>query len=391
MGIIIDRSKCVGCCSCVKCCPNAAIQVIDGYAQVNDTCVLCGMCIENCPVEALSIEKKANKKELPCCRDIWVFVEQQNGQALDVAYELLGKGRALADTLKCKLVAVVFGYRMQRLSSFGEYGADSVICIDHSELEPALEIPYAALLSGLIEARKPEIVLFGATTFGRILAPLVAATIKTGLTADCTELEIDSETKLLRQTRPAFGGNLMATIVCPEARPQMATVRPCVMQRPSAEIGRQAEVEQLPYQAGMEMGTDVLQILPELSTEKITDAQVLVVAGKGIGSKKNMKTVVRLAELLHGNYGVSRPLVDLGWADYSHQVGQTGNAVSPSVLISLGVSGTVQHLAGIGGAKTIVAVNADKEAPIFQVANYAIVHDCVSFAEELIKILEQTK
>lgn len=391
MSIIIDRSKCVGCCGCVECCPNTAIQVIGGFARINDNCVLCGMCIESCPVKAISIRKEAHEKDLRCFRDIWVFVEQQNGRVPDVAYELLGKGRTLADALECKLVAVVFGYRMQNLPSLGEYGADSVICIDHSELETALEIPYAVLLSELIEARKPEIVLFGATTFGRILAPRVAATIKTGLTADCTELEIDLETKLLRQTRPAFGGNLMATIVCPEARPQMATVRPCVMLMPSAKIGRRAEVEQIPYQAGMEARTDVLQILPELSAEKITDAQVLVVAGKGIGSKKNMKTVVRLAELLNGNYGVSRPLVDLGWADYSHQVGQTGSAVSPSILISLGVSGAIQHLVGIGGAKTIVAVNIDKEAPIFQAANYAIVHDCVSFAEELIKLLEQTK
>ena len=233
--------------------------------------------------------------------------------------------------------------------------------------------------------RKPEIILYGATAFGRELAPGVAVRLQTGLTADCTVLDIDPATGLLQQTRPAFGGNLMATIECPRHRPQMATVRPGIFAAPQADAlhAERGRITQVALADAWQPSVRVDAIEHAGATDVITDADVLVVAGRGIGSKKNLAVAQRLADALGGKLGCTRPLVESGWLEYWHQVGQTGVSVSPKLLISLGVSGAIQHVAGTGGAQTVIAVNEDPDAPIFGSATYRVVGDCVEVAREL--------
>ena len=389
MGIVIQKDLCIGCGACTGACGAGALEICaDGYAVVNDSCVMCGMCVDACPVEAISLEKEDNGGDISAYDGIWVFCQQSAGKVMDVGYQLLGKGRELADAMNTKLTAVVFGHNLQNLESLIHAGADAVLAADDEKLAFCMDIPYAELLSKLIRERKPSAILYGATAFGRSVAPRVAANVQTGLTADCTVLEIDPETKLLQQTRPAFGGNLMATIICPNTRPQMATVRPGVMAAMTPDTSRKGEIEYVTEIPVTDAAVTLLKAVSEAGGDNITDYDVLVVAGKGVGAKKNMKVVKRLAELLGGTYGVSRPLIDAGYAEYKHQVGQTGCSVSPKLLISVGVSGAIQHLAGIGGAETVIAVNTDPEAPIFNVAHYAVVGDCLDFMKAMIEQLE---
>lgn len=389
MGIVIDKSLCIGCGACTGACGSDALDITsEGFAEVNDNCVMCGMCVDACPVGAITLQKDGGESDISAYHGIWVFAQQSEGEILPVAYELLGKGRELANALDEELTAVCFGNGVKSPEKLIHAGADKVLLAEDASLAFPMDLPYAELLTELIRERKPSIVLYGATAFGRSMAPRVAATVKTGLTADCTVLEIDAESKLLWQTRPAFGGNLMATIICPNTRPQMATVRPGVMPALEPDTTRTGEIERISVKPTQSDAVKLLKTISEITGDNITDYDILVVAGKGVGAKKNMKYVKRLAELLGGNYGVSRPLIDAGWAEYQHQVGQTGCSVAPKLLISLGVSGAIQHLAGIGGAKTIVAVNTDPDAPIFGVAHYAIVGDCLEFAQEMIAQLE---
>lgn len=390
MAVVIDKSLCVGCGTCVGTCPNGALDLQDGVAVVNDNCINCGMCIDACPVSAIS----APEEEIKASDEwsgIWVFCQQTDAQLLPVSYELVGKGRQLADSCGQKLTAVVFGYNVWGLDSLIKAGADTVLYAEDRALSLAFEIPYASLMCRLIKEKKPAVVLYGATPFGRTMAPMVAASLRTGLTADCTVLDIDPETGLLRQTRPAFGGNLMATIVCADTRPQMATVRPGVFTAPAPDEMRQGSVEWVPWEKAADKGLKLLDFAAGKEGRKLSDFDVVVIAGRGIGQKKNLAVVKELAELLGGDFGVSRPLIDEGWAEYPHQVGQTGCSVAPRLLISLGVSGAIQHLAGISGAQTIIAVNTDPDAPIFGVADYAVVCDCMEFARAMIEELKAEK
>ncbi|MCF0151159.1 MAG: 4Fe-4S binding protein [Firmicutes bacterium] len=393
MAAIIDKEKCVGCGSCMAICANYALQLDeDGRVHVNDGCISCGMCIDACPMGAISMAEEEHAEGLDSWRGIWVFCQQTEGRLLPVSYELLAKGRELADAAKQTLTAVVLGRDVEDLESLCHGGADQVLYGKSSRaFDPAFEIPYADMLCRLIRERKPAVVLYGATPFGRTMAPMVAATLKTGLTADCTVLDMDEETGLLKQTRPAFGGNLMATIVCADTRPQMATVRPGIFAAAEEDPSRPVKIEVLDVsdQCCSDPGMQLLSFAKEAEGKKLADYDVLVVAGRGIGSKKNMAVVKELAELLGGEYGVSRPLIDEGWAEYSHQVGQTGASVAPKLLISLGVSGAIQHLAGISGAQTIVAVNTDPDAPIFAAAHYAVHCDCIEFARAMIEQLKE--
>ena len=420
-GLVVTAEKCVGCRRCERVCANAGIEVVDRKAHVLDGCVSCGMCVDACPVGALSIEKDAAGVDFSEYENIWVFAQVDSaGVVLPVAYELLGKARELADERGCELVAVL-GEPSGAGTADGAVaaeaddaaataadaaeadanvlallaaGADEVIRTRDERLAENDAEVYAAWLCDLARERKPEVILYGATNFGRELAPRVAVLLQTGLTADCTILEMDTEKGLLQQTRPAFGGNLMATIVCPSHRPQMATVRPGIFSAPEPREVRSVVVEDVPLAEGVERRVRVLSREAAGTDGSITDADVLVVVGRGVGSKKALAPVRRLVELLGERLGCkveigcTRPIVEAGWLDYSHQVGQTGVSVAPKLLLSLGVSGAIQHLAGISGAQTIVAVNDDPEAPIFGAAQYKVVGDCHAVIDELIAQLQ---
>lgn len=399
-GLVVDGAKCVGCRRCERVCGNEGIEVRERKAYVLDGCISCGMCVDACPVGALSIEKDTTGAEdLGAYQHIWVFCQVgEDGAVLPVALELLAKGRELAAQRGCKLVALLAeAAQSDSASALLAAGADEVIRATDKRFTPLNAEVFAAWIVGLARELKPEVILYGATNFGRELAPRVAVLLQTGLTADCTVLEMDPETGLLQQTRPAFGGNLMATIVCPAHRPQMATVRPGIFMAGEPALVSAADVERRVHDVALApsvtAAVSVLETKHACAEGSITEADVLVVVGRGIGDKKSLKPVHELVDLLGRHLGCSvalgctRPVVEAGWLDYSHQVGQTGVSVAPKLLISLGVSGAIQHVAGIGGAGTIVAVNEDPEAPIFGAVQYKVVADCHTIVAELLSQL----
>ena len=384
----IDTSLCVGCGACVGGCPQGALELRDGCAAVDDAvCVLCGLCVQNCPVGAIDIPREeAHTEDTEQHRGVWVFA-QRHGALLDVSLELTGLARRLAEDKNCHVTALVGGTEADAARLIA-CGADRVIVGAQAELEQQLEGPYADWICRLAEAEKPEILLFGATAFGRSLAPCVAARLQTGLTADCSILDIDPETGLLRQTRPAFGGNLMATIVTPGHRPQMATVRPGVMPMPAPDPARTGEI--VTDSAAVAAG--LVQLIDEVrgsGGSALQKAEIIVSVGRGIGQRKNMKLAEALAAKLGGVMGVSRPLVEMGWATQDRQIGQTGTAVSPKLLIACGISGAIQHLAGIEGAEKVIAVNTDPNAPIFGAADYKVVADAAETLRALLDALDE--
>lgn len=391
-GLKINYEKCVGCGLCVKSCTSDALEIKNKMASVNYKCMLCGICVDSCPFDAISIEKEQSLDiDLSQYSDIWVFAEQHKGKVLPIAYELLSKGKELARERDCKLAVLLFGKNVKsQAEKLIAQGADRVFLCEDDRLEHHLDENYVKLFDRLIKQHKPEIFLFGATGFGRSVAPRLAARVQTGLTADCTVLEIDKETGLLRQTRPAFGGNLMATIICPNHRPQMATVRPGVMTIQNHYDSHDGEIINVSLTEGANSNIEILEEILSKKADTIADAQIIVSAGRGIGAQKNLTLVNRLAELIGGNVGVTRPLVDIGWSEYKNQIGQTGSSVAPDLLITCGVSGAIQHLAGISGAKKIVAINSDPDAPIFSMAHYKVVGDCIEIIKKLITILEKS-
>lgn len=401
-GLMVDAARCVGCKRCERACAFGGIVVEGRLARPTDACTLCGGCVEACPVDAISIERveagEGPGRDLLAYRDIWVIAQvDAEGALLPVVFELVGKALELAEARGCQVVAVLgeAGRAPRQAERLAATGVAEVIHAVDERLAHADAEVFAQWICALAEERRPETMLFGATAFGRELAPRVAVRLQTGLTADCTALDIDPKTSALLQTRPAFGGNLMATIECPAHRPQMATVRPGVFAAPermTAGAGTGVDlaagiITQAPLAHEVAPRVTVLGIEP-VTGGSIAQAERLVVVGRGIGSKKNLPLMERLAELLHAELGCTRPLVEAGWLDYAHQVGQTGAAVAPKLLVSIGVSGAIQHLAGIGGAETVVAINEDAAAPILGVADYAVVGDAVEVAAELIVQLE---
>lgn len=378
--IKVHLEKCTGCTLCVKACAFGAIHMAEKKAVIDMAkCTLCGACVEACKFAAIEIEKSDGpKKDLSAYKDVWVFCEQKKSVIQSISYELLGEGRKLADKLGVKLCAVLLGSGMKEAAEkLGERGADRVYLADHPALKSYQDDPYTAVLVSLVEEYKPEVVLCGATTIGRSLISRVAIKTNAGLTADCTGLDIDTKERLLLQTRPAFGGNIMATIIAPNHRPQMATVRHKVMKEAGTEPGRKAEVTEKSYpEAMLASRTKLLDIVEELgSTVNLSEADIIVSGGRGMGSKENFVLVEELAKVLGGAVGASRSAVDADWIPYSHQVGQTGKTVCPKLYIACGISGQIQHLIGMQSSKTIVAVNRDPDAPIFKVATYGIVGD----------------
>ncbi|BFN03953.1 electron transfer flavoprotein subunit alpha/FixB family protein [Clostridium tetani] len=327
-------------------------------------------------------------------KGVWVFAEQRDGELQKVSLELLGKGREIADKLGVELTALLLGNKIDSIAEeLVAYGADKVIYAQNPLLSHYTTDGYTKVICDLVAEEKPEIILVGATYIGRDLGPRVAARLRTGLTADCTALDVEEGTNNLLMTRPAFGGNLMATIVCGEHRPQMSTVRPGVFEKLKKDAGRKGEIKKI--EAKLEMSDirtkveDVVKITKNVMD--IGEAEFLVAGGRGIGSKENFKMLEELAELLGGNVAGSRAAIDKGWIDKDYQVGQTGKTVRPMVYIAVGISGAIQHLAGMQDSDYIIAINKDEAAPIMQIADLGLVGDYNKIVPELIAKLKEEK
>ena len=379
MGIHFDREKCAGCASCQSACPFGLIDIINDKASIKlEGCTLCGACADACAFEAIRIEKEAQ----PALsgdkhHDVWVFAEQRDGEIKSVSYELLSKGRELAKLLKAQLCAVCLGHGVKQPDRLLGYGADKVYLLDDPAFGSGSEEPYVQELVRLATQYRPEVILAGATPFGRSFFPRVAAILNTGLTADCTGLDIETSKRLLLQTRPTFGGNIMATIICPVKRPQMATVRPRVFKKNLAHSSHAGQVIKVDFdKETVTSKTKLLKFVADLNERvKLEDADIIVSGGRGLGKAENFHLIQEMATALGAAVGSSRPPVDDGWIPYAHQVGQTGKTVCPKLYIAVGISGSVQHLAGMQTSDCIVAINDDPNAPIFQVSTYGIVGD----------------
>ncbi len=390
----IDKEACIGCGVCEEVCTYGSIKVVDGCAVVDETCTLCGTCVDECEVEALSIDQaeRSVKTDFSQWSGVWVYAEYRHGRIAPVSFELLGIGRQLADRQGVELAAVLLGSKLgDSASQLIGYGADKVYMVDDSALEHFTDEVYGNVMEDLVREYKPEIVLAGATVIGRSFIPQVANALDTGLTADCTHLEIQEEEGVLLQTRPAFGGNIMATIVCPYTRPQMATVRPRVMKAMTYDETRTGEIIPfVPKPQRMQSRIRVLRsVVEEQDTVNIGEADIIVAGGRGLDDEKGFTLIRQLADALGGAVAASRAAVDSGWIAYHHQVGQTGKTVCPKIYIACGISGAIQHVVGMQSADVIVAVNKDPDAPIFDVATYGLVGDLFDVIPRLTKKIEE--
>jgi electron transfer flavoprotein alpha subunit len=391
VGVIIDKDLCTGCEACVDECPFEALEMVDDIAVVNENCTLCSACVDVCPVEAIAMpEMEQDDSQAAEAKGIWVFAEWREGELPEVVAELLGQARRLGAERQSEVGAVLLGSGLDGMAAeLFALGADVVYQADDERLSQFNDDLYCEVMSRLIVEHKPEIVLAGATAIGRSLIPRVATQAGGGLTADCTGLSIDSKTGHLLQTRPAFGGNIMATIVCPSYRPQMATVRPRVMKKGERREGYAGKLIEVSLNGEDKPASEVLEVVKLLDEQvNLTGAEVIVAGGRGLGGPEGFDLVRKMATALGGVVGATRGAVDNGWIGHAHQVGQTGRTVAPKLYIALGVSGAVQHLVGMQGSDTIVAVNKDASAPIFDVATYGIVGDVYEVAEAMLEELE---
>ncbi len=388
----IELSKCIGCLKCVKACPGSALEIFYSKEELEILAQLAGQ--QDLAEDEADPEELARRELVAAYRGVWVFIEQTEGEAARVSWELLGKGKELAAKLGVELSAVVLGDKVEHLCHEAfSYGAHQAYLMDQTVFANYRTYPYLDALCHLIDKFKPEIVLMGATGMGRDLAGAVATRVKTGLTADCTGLDIDAKRNLM-QTRPAFGGNIMATIMCDRFRPQMATVRPHVMAMPERVSGRTGVVINEEYDLREE---DVLAKVIESVSDKggkdidIAGAEIIVSGGRGLMGKENFAMLHELADELGGVVGASRSAVDAGWMPHSRQVGQTGKTVRPKIYIACGISGAIQHLVGMQDSDVVIAINRDPEAPIFQVATYGIVGDVFEIVPALTKRVRTMK
>ena len=393
MAIKVLEDKCKGCVLCVKNCPFEAITMVDRIAVVNENCVDCGVCLESCRFGALEKADAVKKFEIDRSEyhDVWVFAEQRDNKLMPVVIELLGEAKRLANLIGCNVAAVLCGHHIEPLvNELLGYGLDKVYFADAPELKNYTTDAYTKVIYQAVMDYKPEIFLMGATHIGRDLGPSIAVKCGTGLTADCTKLEIDSVDKKLLQTRPAFGGNLMATIICENHRPQMATVRPGIMEK--AEYVSNAKGEKIELKAEFnegELREKVLRIVKSMKeTVSLTDAKIVVSGGRGLGNPEGFKLIQELADRLGGVVGASRAAVDSGWISHSHQVGQTGTTVKPDIYIACGISGAIQHMAGMQESKCIIAINKNENASIFEIADYGIVGDLYKVIPAIINSLD---
>jgi electron transfer flavoprotein alpha subunit len=396
----IISKKCSGCQICLGECPVDAIDIVEGIARINaEKCIGCGKCVKVCPSDAILFEKPIKKTAAPAAaakavsledyRGIAVFIETRHGAAAEVAWELVGKARELAGKLNTHVCGFLPG--SGNLKGIAEeaiaYGCDFVYTMESPMFEVYVSKIYGNALTQLCRTVKPAIFLIGATPLGRDVSSVVATQLPTGLTADCTGLDIDPQEKLLLMTRPTFGGNIMATILCRNHRPQMSTVRPKVMKMPKKDPARKGEIRPVDYTGFAEIVPRILKTitLDTASAIDITRSPVLVVLGKGACDTKYFPMMEEFAALLGGTIACSRPLVESGLLPYVRQVGQTGKTVAPKFYIGVGVSGAVQHLVGMQGSEKVIAINADRKAPMVQIADYSLIGDYLKIVPELIK------
>lgn len=418
MAIQVINDKCRGCKLCVKACPFDAIDMVGKLAVINEKCTACAQCIAACPFDA--IEQTTSDEgpvDLSAYKDVWVYTEQRNGKLMNVALELLGEGSKLAKEIgDRKVCALLIGHETDHLiPELYAYGADVVYQIDDPLLKNYTTDAYTKVMTDAIREYKPEIVLFGATHIGRDLAPRVAARLDTGLTADCTRLDVsmknyidylnkyttldtsgldpNSDDKGLKQTRPAFGGNIMATIITPKTRPQMATVRPGVMSKLEKDTTRKGELVKVKHSLSeADIRTKVVEVVKAAKEMvSLTDAEIICSGGRGLGDPSGFELIKQLADTVGGVVGSSRAAVDAGWIDHSHQVGQTGTTVKPKIYFACGISGAIQHLAGMQTSDIIIAINKDPDAPIFEVADFGIVGDLYKVVPKIIEEWNRVK
>lgn len=385
----VDETLCIACGACISTCPFGALSMGERTVECDgNLCTGCGACVSSCPVSALSVPEStsAGTKGDAEWKDVFIFTEQAGGKIHSITWELLGEARKLADSLGVKVGAILLGHNVSGLiPQLSERGADVVYTADRKELEHFQDERYAAAIIEIVKKHHPQIILCGATAIGRSLVSRVAVTVNAGLTADCTGLAIDPNTHNLLQTRPAFGGNIMAVIETPNHRPQMATVRPKVMKEAAVEPGRKGETVMLDLaDAILKARTErIAWESTEGPTVNISEANIIVSGGRGMQKPENFAILEELAETIGAGVGASRAAVDADWIPYAHQVGQTGKTVCPSIYIACGISGQIQHLAGMGTSDVIVAINKDPEAPIFGVATYGIVGDALKIVPML--------
>ena len=392
----IDIEACIGCGICEETCTFDAIAVVDSIAVVNEKCTLCGSCVDKCEAGALSIEReeKRAQTDLADWSGVMVYAEYRHGKVAPVSFELLGIGRQLADRRNVSLTAVLLGAGLgDAAGELVAYGADVVYRVDDQALKHFNDESYGNILEDVIREEKPEIVLAGATAIGRSFIPSGATSLATGLTADCTQLAIRPEDGVLLQTRPAFGGNIMATIECPHTRPQMATVRPRVMKAVQRNPDRQGKIVDFqPEPSRLQSRVKVLRnVLEEQDQVNITEGEIIVAGGRGLDNEKGFALIRQLADSLGGAVGASRAAVDSDWIGYPHQVGQTGKTVNPKLYIACGISGAIQHVVGMQSSETIVAINRDPDAPIFDIATYGIVGDLFEVVPKMIEKIKESR
>ena len=397
MAMIVDKETCVGCGACVAACPVGAISLEDKACIDADSCIGCGACVNACPVGAISAEGAVAKKEVENNHgtDLWVVTELENGEPVGVTYELIGVASDLAAKAgeKCcaVLVAAEAGDVPQKLIAAG---ADKVYVIADAKFADYNTDLYTDAICQLIDAYKPSALLIGATADGRDLAPRIAARKMTGLCADCTELDIDVDNQVVEWTRPALGGNILATILCKETRPQMGTVRPKVFKAKPMDATRTGEIINFTCENLVTSPVELLkkEAVGGTSSIKIEDAEVICSGGRGMGSADNFKILEEMAALFeNGTVAGSRAVVDEGWIGHSCQVGQSGKTVTPKIYFACGISGAIQHLAGMTGSDTVIAINKDANAPIFNTAQYGIVGDVNVILPKLIAKIKAYK
>jgi len=400
----VISGKCIGCQACLGECKRNAIKMVDGVAWVDpELCVGCGLCVEPCPTGAIFFEGKLPKRKKPAAeagatkplddsKGVAVFIEVHDGRGAEVAWELTGKARELAEKLGTQVYGFLLGDGVEPVAKEAiAYGCDIVYMMDKPIFKNYLSRVYGKALVDVCCQVKPEIMLLGATPLGRDVSGVVATQLQTGLTADCTGLDIDMGERLLLMTRPTFGGSIMATIWCRERRPQMSTVRPRVMKMPKRDPERRGEIRTLEFETPAGELPRVIETVAragEAGEVDIDKASALIVAGRGACDAKNLPMLEELAGLLGGSVACSRAVVEAGLLPYSRQVGQTGKTVAPKVYVGVGVSGAVQHLVGMQGSDKIIALNTDRESPLVQIADYALIGD---YQETVPKLIEGIK